>query len=102
MQSSRAVESHILHHAFTPCRVQFNPTSVHQDEGGRSRDSAPPRGGDVRGDSLPGLDVVLEAEVEVLLGEVSGEALPQGLPGPPVIRQPQIAADDMFQQAQAG
>lgn len=40
--------------------------------------------------------------MEVLLGEVGREALPQGLPGPPIIRQPQVAPYDVLEQAQAG
>ena len=40
--------------------------------------------------------------MEVLLGKVGGEALPQGLPRPPVVRQAQVAADDVLEQAQAG
>ena len=52
--------------------------------------------------SLARLRVLLETDGEVLLQQQARQALPQRLPGAAIVAEPQVATDDVLEQAHAG
>ena len=86
-------KSAMLAHA-AALHSQPNPDTAAQVQ--RPGGAGPSMGG---GGALLGLVVILEAGSEADVQELAGEAVAQGLPGARIVRQPQVASDDVLQQA---